>query len=88
MITVLRSDKSGGKEAVLLRIPNELMALLDEVIQGDRAPALVKLLEIGLAAHKASGDNIVINVEPPKKTVAPRMIPEEPAALGQDAQMD
>lgn len=70
MITVLKSDKSGDKEAVLVRIPSALMRQLDDVIQGDRAPALVKLIELGLAAHKASGDNIVINVEPPKKGMA------------------
>lgn len=67
MITVLKSDKSGDKKAILLRVPNALMTQLEAVVQGDLAPGLVKLLEIGLSAHKVSGENIVINVEPPQK---------------------
>lgn len=86
MITVLKSDKSGDKEAVLVRIPSSLMRQLDEVIQGDRAPALVKLIEIGLKTHKDSGDNIVINVEPPKRgrAVKPGEVVTENGELAKD----
>ena len=87
MITVLKSDKSGDKKAILLRIPNTLMSQLGEVIRGDQAPALVKLLEIGLSAHKASGDDIIINIEPPKKgrvAVAGSTVSEGESNLAKD----
>lgn len=66
-ITVLRGDRTGGKTDVLLRIPSELLKRAEELIKGERASGLVKLLEIGIDTHIASGENITIDVPRPIK---------------------
>lgn len=80
MITVLRGDRTGGKTDVLLRIPTELLNRAEELIRGERASGLVKLLEIGIESHIASGEDITIDVPRPIKAKPVPAVPEATAA--------